>query len=63
MFEYRRVNRLAATENVCISVVTATMRSDTAALGGPASIRRAAQVQSLENVIAGRRPVPFRIFV
>jgi hypothetical protein len=61
MFEYRRLNRLAATENVCISVVMATMRSDGAALGGLASIRRAAQVQSPENVIAGRRPLPLGI--
>jgi hypothetical protein len=51
MFKYCRLDRLAATEDLCMSVVTATMRSNAVALGRFTSVRRAAQVRSQEDVI------------
>jgi hypothetical protein len=55
MFKFCRLDRLAATEDLCMAVVTTTVRSNAVALGGFASDRRAAQVRSQEDVILTAR--------
>jgi hypothetical protein len=63
MFDHDRLNGLDATQKICRSLVTPTMRSDPVVFARFAPIRRAGQIQSQENEILMVGPAPRTILV